>query len=306
MTYSSWLESRYGAKTYRVSVDAGFSCPNRSADRRQGGCAFCGASGSRSPYLGADEAPGSRAALAAQISGGMAFLRKRYKAEQFLLYFQAYTGTYAPAAELKSLYDYALSLGDFRELIVSTRPDCIDAEKAGLLASYKKPDRDVWVELGLESAQEKTLKRVRRGHGLAEFGKAFSLLRECGVRIAVHLVFGFPGENTEDIEATLAYLAGLKPEGVKIHNLHIRRDTPLYDEFLAGEMSLPCAERHLRCILRAREILPAETLFMRYTCDTPKSELAYPRHFPDKAEFLRRLSPQLRELNHEHHENKEE
>jgi radical SAM protein (TIGR01212 family) len=287
--YSSWLESRYGAKTYRVPVDAGFSCPNRGPDRGTGGCSFCGSSGARAPYLPADGASCRRESVAAQIEGGMAFLRRRYKARQFLLYFQAFSGTYAPAAELKDIYDYALSLGDFRQLIVSTRPDCIDGEKASLLADYQKPNREVWVELGLQSAREETLKRIRRGHGLAEFQTAFSLLRGRGIKIAVHLVFGLPGENTQDIEATLAYLAELKPEGVKNHNLHILRGTPLAGEFLAGELSLPCADRHIRYILRAREILPGETLFMRFTCDTPDSELAYPRHFPGKAQFLREL-----------------
>jgi radical SAM protein (TIGR01212 family) len=315
--YSSWLQSRYGAKTYRVSVDAGFSCPNRGPDRTAGGCSFCGGSGSRAPWMhgratseasdqpwlhgrlvgeasgqrciAGEGAAGREASIAAQVSGGMEFLRRRYKARQFLLYFQAFSGTYAPVGELKSIYDYALSLGDFRQLIVATRPDCIDGEKAALLAGYQNPRREVWVELGLQSAKEETLGRVRRGHGLAEFQTAFRLLRGHGIKIAVHLVFGLPGEDTGDIEATLGYLAGLKPEGVKIHNLHVLRGAPLEEEFLAGELSLPCAARHLRYILRAREILPKETLFMRFTCDTPAGDLAYPRHFPGKGQFLREL-----------------
>ncbi|MDR1317522.1 MAG: TIGR01212 family radical SAM protein [Spirochaetales bacterium] len=288
-SYSSWLESRYGAKTYRVPVDAGFSCPNRGPERETGGCSFCGNSGARAPYLAADTAACREASIAAQIQGGIAFLRKRYNARCFLLYFQAFTGTYAPAAELKRLYDYALSLADFRQLIVSTRPDCVDQEKAALLADYRNPGREVWVELGLQSAQEKTLRRIRRGHGLAEFQEAFSILRGHGIKIAVHLIFGLPGENTREIETTLKYLAQLKPEGVKIHNLHIPHGTPLAREFLAGELSLPCAARHIQYILRAREILPPQTLFMRYICDTPPGGLAYPRHFPEKARFLHEL-----------------
>jgi radical SAM protein (TIGR01212 family) len=219
----------------------------------------------------------------------MAVLRRRYAARRFLLYFQAFSGTYAPVEELKRIYDYALSLGDFRELIVSTRPDCLEAEKADLLAGYKKPDRDVWVELGLQSAQEETLRRIRRGHTLAEFEAAFSLLRARGIKTAVHLVFGLPGENAEDIEATLRYVAELKPEGLKIHNLHIVRTASLYHEFLAGELVPPCALRHLDWILRADAILPEETIVMRYTCDTPPDLLAYPRRFPEKGKFLNLL-----------------
>jgi radical SAM protein (TIGR01212 family) len=281
--YASYLKSRYGAKTYRVSVDAGFSCPNRGADRGAGGCSFCGSTGARSPYLG------NLDSLGEQILRGLTFLRGRYGAKHFLLYFQAYSGTCAPAAKLKSIYDYALSLADFRELIVSTRPDCIDAEKADLLAEYIGPDRDVWVELGLQSAQDATLKRIRRGHGRAEFDTAFSLLRKRGIKIAVHLIFGLPGEDEEDIVSTLHYLAGLRPEGVKIHNLHILFGTPLYDEFLAGELTALCAPRHAGYISRALEILPAETIFMRFTCDTPSARLACPKRFPDKGRFLNML-----------------
>jgi radical SAM protein (TIGR01212 family) len=288
--YASYLESRYGAKTYRVSVDAGFSCPNRGADRGAGGCSFCGSTGARSPYLG------DRQSLEEQILRGLAFLRRRYGAEHFLLYFQAYSGTCAPAAELKNIYDYALSLADFRELIVSTRPDCLDAEKADLLAEYIRRDRDVWVELGLQSARDATLKRIRRGHGRAEFDAAFFLLRERGIRIAVHLIFGLPGEDEEDIISTLHYLAALRPEGVKIHNLHILFGTPLYEEFLAGELTALSAGRHIRYITRALEILPAETIFMRFTCDTPPDRLACPKRFPDKGRFLNMLRRALGSL----------
>ncbi|MDR2587901.1 MAG: TIGR01212 family radical SAM protein [Spirochaetales bacterium] len=290
--YSAYLASRYGAKTYRISVDAGFSCPNRGKDRREGGCTFCASTGSAAPYTAqeAEETEGGEASLFAslkrQITQGAAFLKKRYKAENFLLYFQAYSGTHAPAEKLKKLYDYALGLEDFRELIVSTRPDCIDAGKARLIAEYKTPHRDVWVELGLQTAQEKTLRRIRRGHGRAEFEKAFFLLREKGIKITVHLIFGLPGENEEDIISTLNYTAALKPDGLKIHNLHILSGTPLYEEFLAGEITLPAAERHRAYILRAFEIFPRETIFMRFTCDSPASLLAFPRKFPPKAEFL--------------------
>lgn len=281
--YAGYLETRYGEKTYRVSVDAGFSCPNRGEDRTRGGCSFCDSAGSRSPYLG------SRDSLREQVLGGIAFLRRRYKARQFILYFQAYSGTFAPVERLREIYDYALSLADFRELIVSTRPDCLDGAKADLLSTYIRPDRDVWVELGLQSACPETLDRIGRGHGVEAFEKACGLLKARGIKTAVHVIFGLPGEGEEEVLSTVKYFSRIGMDGVKIHNLHIPRGTPLCDEFLSGELSLPCAGRHLRYVLRALELLPKETVIMRLTCDTPRDRLAFPRNFPEKGKFLAAL-----------------
>jgi radical SAM protein (TIGR01212 family) len=225
--------------------------------------------------------------------GGAAFLRRRYGAKDFILYFQAYSGTFAPVEDLRRLYDYALSREDFRELIVSTRPDCVDAEKAALLADYIRPGRDVWVELGLQSFHPRTLERVRRGHGPEEFEAAFALLKARGVKVAVHLIFGLPGEGWKEIAATVSRLGRLLPDGVKIHDLHIPGSSALAAEHLSGELSLPCAARHLDYVVRALELLPEETLIMRVTCDTPAGRLAFPRRPPDKGRFLEALRARL-------------
>ena len=140
-SYSDYLQKKYGTKVYRIAVDGGFSCPNRSCDRALGGCIYCNQQGSRAAYL--DKAK----AIEEQIRRGTAFTRRRYKAELFLLYFQAYSNTFDTVENLKKTYDAALALQSFRELIVATRPDCIDEARADLLASYIKPDFDVWVEL---------------------------------------------------------------------------------------------------------------------------------------------------------------
>lgn len=286
-SYSGYLTGKYGEKTYRVSVDAGFSCPNRGGDRGREGCAFCDVTGSRSVYLG------GRVSLEEQVSRGLEFLEKRYGARNFILYFQAYSNTYAPVKVLRDTYDRGLAAADFRELIVSTRPDCIDEEKADLLAEYIRPDRDVWVELGLQSANDRTLERVRRGHGVAEFERAFSLLRRRKIKITVHLIFGLPGEGEADILRTADYVGNLRPEGIKIHNLHIPLGAPLYRDFLDGEISLPSFRRHLDYVVKTLERLPPETVVMRFVCDTPKDRLAFPVAFPNKAEFLRALKDEL-------------
>ncbi|MBN2627842.1 MAG: hypothetical protein JXA95_14330, partial [Spirochaetales bacterium] len=154
-TYSSYLKEKYGKPAYRVGVDGGFTCPNRDRDRRGGGCTYCDPFGSRSAYVG-DEDMG----LEGQIHRSLAAMKQRYRAEIFMLYFQAYTSTYGQVEELRALYDRGLACHDFSELIVSTRPDCLDGEKADLLASYARPGFDVWAELGLQTVHGSTLERI--------------------------------------------------------------------------------------------------------------------------------------------------
>ena len=292
--YAGYLRARYGSPAYRVAVDAGFGCPNRGPDRGRPGCLYCDEHGALAPYQEAFEAPDAPfeqrlASIRRQVERGTAFLRRRYGAEIFLLYLQAFSGTHAPAPELARVYDFALACGDFRELIVSTRPDCIDPERARLLASYQERGLEVWVELGLQSACDDTLARVRRGHTVADFSRAFRLLRAAGVKLAVHLIFGLPGEGLDRILETVRFVADLEPEGVKIHNLHVPLASPLAAEHRAGELVAPCAPRHLEYVLRALELLPPRTVILRLTCDTPAGRLAAPRGFEPKAAFYRKV-----------------
>jgi len=307
-SYSSYLREKYGQTVYRVAVDAGFSCPNRKPDRSAPGCLYCDEHGARAPYQGPSDtaqtgpaipppAPGDREDIRRQVERGIAFLKQRYGAEIFLLYFQAFSGTFAPVDRLKEIYDFTLGLTSFRELIVSTRPDCVDRKRADLLASYLSPDFDVWTELGLQSAHDATLRRINRGHTVADFTRTWKLLKRRGVKLTVHLIFGLPGEGMREILETVRFVAGLEPEGVKIHNLHIPTGSPLYGDYLRGELSAPCADRHLDTVCRALELLPPGTVIMRLTCDTPAARLACPRHFPAKAAFYDRVIRELEARN---------
>jgi radical SAM protein (TIGR01212 family) len=310
LNYAAYLRNKYGQSVYRVSVDAGFSCPNRGPDRSAPGCLYCDERGSRAPYLDfrapyPDHAPSPegrsgggrtgdcRQDLQRQIEAARGFLHSRYGAELFILYFQAFSGTYATVDKLRRIYDFALGCAHFRELAVSTRPDCIDQEKVEMLASYRREDFDVWVELGLQSANDQSLRRINRGHSVEDFHRAFRICRDSGLKLTVHLIFGLPGEGMEDIRRTTEYVAGLNPEAVKIHNLHIPTGCPLYAEYLSGELTVPCAERHLEYTIAALEHLPPDTVIMRLTCDTPELLLAAPRGFPGKARFLSNLRQEM-------------
>jgi len=288
--YSTYLRERYGERTYRIGVDAGFSCPNRGPDRSRGGCRFCDESGSRAAYIANYEA----ADLAGQIERSRGALSRRYGASQFILYFQAFSSTYAPAERLREIYDAGLATMPFRELIVSTRPDCVDAEIAELLGSYRECLSDVWVELGLQSAHDETLRRVGRGHDVAAFDAALSQLRAAGVKVAAHVIFGLPGEGPEEMKETVRFLAERRIDGIKIHNMHVVEGTPLAEEYRRGEFEVPGPEEHLRNVAAALELLPRETVVMRITSDTGEERLLAPREFWGKQEFRRRLVEYMR------------
>jgi uncharacterized protein len=311
-SYSSYLKARYGGRAYRVSVDAGFSCPNRrkeneqdslpagpfgqfyGADRSVSGCSFCDERGSRAVYQEGNTGPVvTKEDLKRQIEGGITFLEKRYKARLFLLYFQAFSGTFAPVETLKKLYDYCLSLAPFEELIVSTRPDCISEETVDLFREYREQGYDVWVELGLQTACDETLKRINRGHTTADFERSYEMLRSAGCRVAVHLIFGLPGEGERAILETVDYIGSLVPDGIKIHNLHIPANTRLFQEYLKGEITVPSAARHRDYVIKALERVPKSTIILRLTCDTPESLLAAPKHFLDKASFIRSVKEEM-------------
>ena len=305
--YSSYLKGRYGRKVYRVAVDAGFSCPHRMG-AGESGCTFCDEDGSRAVYQ-RDPAPEGGeydrreggvhperlASIRAQIEEGAKFLRGRYGTDAFILYLQAFSNTFGPPEVLREVYDYALSCEEFKEFIVSTRPDCLSPAHADVLASYPDAGREVWVELGLQSAHEHTLRRIRRGHSVRRFERAFALLRERGLNVTVHLMFGLPGEGREEIMETVRYVAGFQPEGVKIHNLHIPAGTELAREYMRGELSVPSLSRHLDYVAEALRYLPAKTVIQRVTCDTGELKRIAPLRVIPKGEFYSLLDKMLTE-----------
>lgn len=293
-SYSNYLEDTYGEKAYRVAVDAGFSCPNRGPDRTRPGCSYCDEYGAQAVYQdGAGRNFFNRESIRYQVERGARFMEERYRAAIFLLYFQAFSSTWASAETLREIYDYCLQLRPFRELIVSTRPDCINREIASLLASYKRPDFDVWVELGLQSASNATLRGINRGHTAEDFQKASKLLASFGIKQTAHVIFGLPGEGWKEIESTLRFVIKEGVRGIKIHNLHVTAGAPMHREYLMGELSLPSDRRHLGYVIRALELLPPEIIIHRVTTDTPPRRLTAPVPFWPKGRFYHELRKEM-------------
>ncbi|MBO5769626.1 MAG: TIGR01212 family radical SAM protein [Spirochaetales bacterium] len=307
-SYPEYLKSKYGHPIYRIGVDGGFSCPNREKTRH-GGCAFCDGTGSVAVYQRNTESGFFRnsgyidevasrildrfASIEAQIEKGKGFIKRRYKAEEFALYFQSWTNTYDSADNLKKIYDKALSFGPFREFIISTRPDCLDDDILDLLESYKTDDMEVWVELGLQSSNDETLRRINRGHDAACYMEAAKKLKARGLKISTHVIFGLPGETREDYINTIKWVNKANSDAIKIHNLHVSGGTLLNEEYLEGLFTAASTERHLENTELGLRYLKPDVIVQRLICETPMHRLAAPRHFADKYLFLSHLQRRM-------------
>ena len=318
MTYDRWnnyreyLLKKYGTSLYRVGVDGGFSCTNRTKER-QGGCTFCDGTGSIAVYQRTSESAFRHdssfdegvseevllrfQSIENQINKGLEFIHRRYKAKLAALYFQSWTNTYDTAENLKRIYDMALSSGDFSEFIVSTRPDCVEDDIADLLAGYITKDREVWVELGLQSASDETLRRINRGHTLSDYVKCMERLHKRGIKVCTHVILGLPGEGREDFIKTAKVLNETGSEGVKIHNLHIPGGTKMAEEYLEGEITSWSTERYMNEVEYFLRLLNPEMIIERLVCETPSHRLMAPRHFMDKSLFLRTLNDKMEKDN---------
>jgi radical SAM protein (TIGR01212 family) len=300
------LAERHGDRVWRIGLDGGFPCPRRAGGRGAGGCAFCSPRAALAPYQGAPLGdlgePGGKAALAslaAQVRAGSAFLSRRYGAKLFMLYFQAYTSTDAPEAAIRASVDASIEAleaarpGSLRGLVVSTRPDCFDEGKARLLAEYAAGGLELWVELGLQSANEATLARMRRGHGVAEFLSARRVAGDAGLRTAAHLILGLPGEGRPEMLSTVGLVAALGLEGVKFHDLHLARGSALAAEYPAGELTLIHPARLPPLLADCLERLPPACEVMRLCSDAGSGERLAPRRPVDKARLYRAVEAEL-------------
>lgn len=297
---SSALKRQYGYSVYRIGIDAAFSCPNRGRDR-SGGCIFCDGTGAAAVYQrGEDDgiSPLAMASIKEQIERGKRFIRYRYHSEHPALYFQAWSNTYAPLERLKSIYDYALSFGPFVQLIVSTRPDCIDESVAALLSSYRRDDMEVWVELGLQSSNDKTLERIHRGHDVSSFCRAADILHRYGIKVTAHIMFMPCFDKRSDYIAAAEIVNRTGCEGVKVHNLMVCRATELEREYLMdGCLVLSSVRRHIEDTAIFLSHLDGRVVVERLKSDMTGQRLVAPRHFPDKRDVIQAIDDYMRSNN---------
>ncbi|MBN2453847.1 MAG: TIGR01212 family radical SAM protein [Candidatus Omnitrophica bacterium] len=248
--YSSYLKTRYGCKVYRIGLDAGFSCPGR--------CIYCNDNGSRSSYTD----PGK--SVRDQLSAGIRGLRQARAAEKFIAYFQAFTNTNAATAKLKKTYDSIIPFKEIVGLSIGTRPDCVDIDKLDLIASYKNR-YDVWIEYGLQSIHDRTLKYIKRGHSFADFMKAYDETRARAIQVSVHVILGLPGETKDDIIQTARKLSEIKVDAVKIHLLHILKGSELEKMYHAGKVRILDQDEYTDLACDFLENLSEDIIIQRLT-----------------------------------------
>ncbi len=283
--FSEELKRLFGCRVHRISVDAGFTCPNRDGSVATGGCVFCSDRGSGSFGIARGES------VAAQLELGKEVMVRKYKAKKFLAYFQPYSNTYAPVATLRSLYDAALAVPDIVGLIVGTRPDCLPPEVLELLSDYHRRTW-FWLELGLQSPVDRTLASIGRGHDLATFLAAARRVKELGIRLCVHVILGLPGESREEMLSTPGLLNDLGVDGVKIHLLHVNKDTRLAALYERGELLLPEREEYVGLVCDFLERLRPEIFIQRLTGDGGK-DLVAPQWSAAKFEVLNAIDAEL-------------
>lgn len=273
-TLSAYLRERFGKRVQKISLDAGLSCPHRDSNR-QGGCIYCNAQGSGTGAHARHES------LTEQIESQMQVMGRRYGAQAFIAYFQSFSNTHAPLQVLKSIYDTILPFPGIVGLAIGTRPDCIDASKLDLVASYT-PGRDVWIEYGLQSASDETLSLINRGHDVRAFADAVTLTSRYPLRQCAHVIIGLPGEGMEHYLETARLVSSLPITDIKIHLLYVVRGTPLEDLHSKGGYSPLSLDGYARATAAFISRLREDIVIQRITGDPHPDELVAPLWALDK------------------------
>jgi len=276
---NTYFRERFGCRVQKISVDAGLTCPNRDGTIGRGGCIYCNPRGSGTG------AHARGLSVSQQIRTGKAFLSRRYRAKKFIAYFQSFTNTYAPVDTLSRLYDEALAVKDVVGLSIGTRPDCVDEPVLSLLESYAK-DRLVWIEYGLQSIHDDTLRRIQRGHDFRCFTDAVAKTHGRGIQICTHLILGLPGEDGDRIRQTARAVAALGIDGVKLHLLYVVKGTPLEQLRRQGRYTCLKQQDYVSLVCDVLERLPAEMVIHRLTGDPHREELVAPGWSLNKSQTL--------------------
>ena len=321
---SQALKDAYGEKVYRLSLSSGCTCPNRDGTLGTGGCTFCSEGGSGE--FAAEPVP-----LKEQLEQAKTRIQEKTNAEKFIAYFQSFTNTYGDPKRLRKLYTEAILREEVAVLSLGTRPDCLPEDILEMLRDLNNI-KPVWVELGLQTIHERTAERIRRGYPLRVFEESFRKLKESGLTVIVHVIFGLPGETKEDMLATVKYLAGLFKEygygkadsagpgatavspgssaaapgssaaalqcfdGVKLQMLQILKGTEMAEEYLREPFPLFSLEEYTELVKESVRLLPADLVLHRMTGDGPKRLLIAPLWCADKKRTLNYMNRVLEDV----------
>lgn len=282
-SFNQYLKDTFGCKVYKISINAGFTCPNRDGTLGTRGCIFCSKGGS------GDFAESSTLSVTEQIESGKQRVSKKIKSGKYIAYFQAFTNTYAPIEVLAEKYCEAINHPDIVGISIATRPDCLGEEVLTLLSEINKI-KPVFVELGLQTIHEKTAEYIRRGYPLSVYDNAIKALKKAGINTVVHLIIGLPNESREDMLKSVEYACKSGADGIKLQLLHILKGTDLADDYLSGKFETLSMEEYLSIIKDCVEIIPKNVVIHRLTGDGPKKDLIAPLWSADKKSVLNALN----------------
>ncbi len=285
-TFSDDLKLVFGCKVQRISIDAGFTCPNRDGSLDTEGCIFCGGHGSGSYGILRD------LGIASQLEDGKEVMRRKYRASKFIAFFQAYSNTYAPLDMLKTLYSEALSVPEIVGLVIATRPDCLPDDVLNYLEELSGQTY-LWLELGMQSMHDGSLKLINRRHNHDCSVDAVQRARLRGLRVCAHVILGLPGESREEMLAMAGELNRLGVEGVKLHLLHVMKGTVLAEMYDRGEVKMMGRDDYAGLVCDFLELLDPRILIHRLTGDGGHDNLVAPLWSLKKFEVLNLIDAEM-------------
>lgn len=289
-TLNYFLREKFGEKIFKISLDAGFSCPNRDGKVSKGGCIFCSERGS-------GDFAGDRAfSISKQFEDIKLMMNKKWKEGKYIAYFQAYTNTYASVDVLRAKYDEAINNEGVVGLAIATRPDCLSEEVLDLIEEYSKKIY-TWVELGLQTSNDETAKIINRGYKLEVFDEAVKNLNSRNIDVVAHVIFGLPNETKEDMINTIKYISNSGVKGIKMHLLHVMENTPLEVMYKHGKLRLMEQDEYIETICEAVTLLPQDMVIHRLTGDAPRNLLVGPMWSLKKWEVLNAIDKKMEDDN---------
>lgn len=278
---NDYCREHFGKKLYKLSLDGGFTCPTRDGTKGERGCIFCSAAGSGDFAEGGND-------IDAQIERAKKRIEAKNRGGGYIAYFQSFTNTYAPVQRLRELFLPVIRREDIDVLSIATRPDCLEDEKIKLLAELNaiKP---VWVELGLQTTRPESIEYIRRGYDTPVYDEAVKKLKAAGIYVITHVIIGLPGEDLNDMKATVRHVAECGSDGIKLQLLHVLTDTDLYAHWKNGEFDTLSQEEYLCILSELLKLLPEKTAVHRLTGDGNKKYLAAPLWSADKKSVINRI-----------------
>lgn len=287
----AYCKHRFKNKVYKIALDAGLTCPNRDGTLDHRGCIFCSAGGS------GDFAVKPMNTVSEQLKAGRQMFGKKKTGDLFIAYFQAFTNTYGNPSYLEEIYEEALKEPYIVGISIATRPDCLPEEILSLLVRLKNkyPDKEIWIELGLQTIHDSTAEYIRRGYPLSVFDSAVQKLKELGFPVVAHVILGLPYETKEMVLETISHLNKLKIFGVKLQLLHVLKGTDLALEFLENKFQTLSREEYMDLLISCIRALSPDIVLHRLTGDGPKDLLIAPLWSLSKRDFFNSLHRRLRE-----------